>query len=331
MNEALTAELRTPGTLEAGAGQAKLLQGPRGEPGAVYVPSVTDGVISWTNDAGLENPAPADITGPSGPQGPAGPRGEAGAGLKVLGQYPSLAELQAAVSQPEPGDSYYVGAAAPYDIYTWGSSGGVQQWINGGALQGPQGADGTTFTPSLSEDGLLSWTNDGGKPNPSPVSVRGPQGAPGQDGAPASINGVNALTLAAGQNVEIEQDGSTVTLSATGALIVTVSGSAGTYTADKTCEQMYAARQAGMPVFALWQGEYLMPYCIEQNLAYFTCAFEDTRGTVKIEQQGGYTSVSCEQGGIPASGITYDNSETGLNADNVQDAIYQILSYLGMV
>ena len=119
--------------------------------------------------------------------------------------------------------------------------------------------------------------------------------------------------------------------SLTPSLIVNITGTEGNYAADKTCAQMYAARQAGIPVFALWQGTYLMPYCIEQGLAYFTCAFEDTRGTVKIEQQGGYTSVSCEQGGIPASGITYDNSETGLNADNVQDAIYQILSYLGMV
>lgn len=50
--------------VDAGLGGAKLVQGPRGEPGAVYVPSVTDGVLSWTNDAGLENPSPVDITGP---------------------------------------------------------------------------------------------------------------------------------------------------------------------------------------------------------------------------------------------------------------------------
>ena len=119
--------------------------------------------------------------------------------------------------------------------------------------------------------------------------------------------------------------------SLTPSLIVNITGTEGNYAADKTCAQMYAARQAGIPVFALWQGAYLMPYYIEQNLAYFTYAYEDTRGTVKIEQQGNYTSVSCEQGGIPASGITYDDSQTNVGATNVQDAIYKILEYLGMV
>lgn len=43
-------------------------------------------------------------------------------------------------------------------------------------------AGGTTFTPSVSEDGVLSWTNDGGKTNPDPVNIKGPQGADGADG-----------------------------------------------------------------------------------------------------------------------------------------------------
>ena len=63
--------------------------------------------------------------------------------------------------------------------------------------QGPAGADGTpgqdgtTFTPSVSAAGVLSWTNDGGKQNPASVSIRGPAGTPGQDGAagPAGADG----------------------------------------------------------------------------------------------------------------------------------------------
>ena len=42
--------------------------------------------------------------------------------------------------------------------------------------------DGTTFTPTVSEDGVLSWTNDGGKANPEPVNIKGSQGADGADG-----------------------------------------------------------------------------------------------------------------------------------------------------
>jgi hypothetical protein len=43
-------------------------------------------------------------------------------------------------------------------------------------IEGEKGEKGTTFTPSVSEDGTLSWTNDGGKPNPDPVVIKGDKG-----------------------------------------------------------------------------------------------------------------------------------------------------------
>ena len=43
-------------------------------------------------------------------------------------------------------------------------------------------ADGATFTPSVSADGTLSWTNNGGLPNPDPVNIKGPQGPKGDTG-----------------------------------------------------------------------------------------------------------------------------------------------------
>lgn len=36
--------------------------------------------------------------------------------------------------------------------------------------------DGATFTPSVSSDGVLSWTNDKGKDNPASVNIKGPKG-----------------------------------------------------------------------------------------------------------------------------------------------------------
>ena len=36
---------------------------------------------------------------------------------------------------------------------------------------GATGADGVTFTPSVSAAGVISWTNDGGKPNPQSVDI----------------------------------------------------------------------------------------------------------------------------------------------------------------
>ena len=46
------------------------------------------------------------------------------------------------------------------------------------------GEDGVTFTPSVAEDGTLSWTNDGDRENPEPVNVMGPVGPAGADGSP---------------------------------------------------------------------------------------------------------------------------------------------------
>ena len=44
-------------------------------------------------------------------------------------------------------------------------------------------SDGVTFTPAVSADGVISWTNNGGLPNPSPVSIKGPTGSTGPAGA----------------------------------------------------------------------------------------------------------------------------------------------------
>ena len=48
---------------------------------------------------------------------------------------------------------------------------------------GDTGAAGTTFTPSVSEAGVLSWSNDGGKQNPASVNIKGPKGDTGETGS----------------------------------------------------------------------------------------------------------------------------------------------------
>ncbi len=47
------------------------------------------------------------------------------------------------------------------------------------------GRDGATFVPSVSDEGVISWTNDSGLDNPEPVCIRGPQGLPGDGGGGA--------------------------------------------------------------------------------------------------------------------------------------------------
>ena len=57
---------------------------------------------------------------------------------------------------------------------------------DGSALEWGEGRrrNGFTFTPSVSSDGTLSWSNDGGLNNPNSVNIKGPQGLKGDKGDP---------------------------------------------------------------------------------------------------------------------------------------------------
>ena len=108
-----------------------------------------------------------------------GDKGEQGKSFSVLGDaFPTLDALKEAVTKPEIGDQYNVGTAQPYHIYRWTGT----TWEDQGVLQGPDGKDGkdgATFTPSVDEDGNLSFTNDKSLPNPDPVNIKGPKGDTG--------------------------------------------------------------------------------------------------------------------------------------------------------
>ena len=54
------------------------------------------------------------------------------------------------------------------------------EFSEGGGGQG--GKDGATFIPSVSADGIISWTNDKDLPNPEPVNIKGEKGEKGEQG-----------------------------------------------------------------------------------------------------------------------------------------------------
>lgn len=60
--------------------------------------------------------------------------------------------------------------------------------------KGDKGDPGTTFTPSVSSDGILSWTNDGNKQNPQEINIKGPKGATGDKGAKATVSVNETIT-----------------------------------------------------------------------------------------------------------------------------------------
>lgn len=68
-----------------------------------------------------------------------------------------------------------------------GSQGGMSvsgSWVRLGqpGTPGNPGETGATFMPHVDENGYLTWTNDKGLPNPSPVYIKGPEGARGPRG-----------------------------------------------------------------------------------------------------------------------------------------------------
>ena len=166
--------------------------------GATFTPSVTEGVLSWSNDKGLPNPEPVDITGPqgpqgpqgatgpqgpqgaTGPQGPQGEKGDDGEGFHISGTVATTSDLPVA---PAEGTAYGVGTAPPYSVYIYNAATG---WVNYGAItqgpagpQGPQGPQGETGPA-----GPTGPQGEQGETGPAgPTGPQGPQGATGPQGA----------------------------------------------------------------------------------------------------------------------------------------------------
>ncbi len=127
--------------------------------------------------------------GDPGEPGQKGDPGEPGKGLElgdVGGPYDSQGALESAVPAPEEGSSYFVGAAAPYDLYRYREGG----WQNLGPLQGAPGPAGATpefkvgevatLEPGSEATATLSGTAE--QPVLNFGIPRGADGAPGQGG-----------------------------------------------------------------------------------------------------------------------------------------------------
>lgn len=65
--------------------------------------------------------------------------GTSDSGLKILGYYATVDQMESSVNNPKAGDAYAVGSAAPYDIYIWDAVHKV--WVNNGNIRGADGED----------------------------------------------------------------------------------------------------------------------------------------------------------------------------------------------
>ena len=151
--------------------------------GPVYTPFVDEsGYISWTNNGGLPNPPTRLIAG------------EPGRGIEISGVAASVEALPESAAQ---GEVWAVGESDPYYAYCW-----LGEWINIGRMfpQGPAGATGPYFTPAVDASGNISWTNNGGLPNPTTMNIKGGQGDPGDDGVSPEVT---VTTITGGHTVSI--------------------------------------------------------------------------------------------------------------------------------
>ena len=68
------------------------------------------------------------------------------------------------------------------------------------------GQNGATFFPSVSDDGVISWTNDRELENPLPVNIRG------KDGKSITVSSVSESSEDGGNNIVTFSDGNSLTV-----------------------------------------------------------------------------------------------------------------------
>jgi hypothetical protein len=172
-----------------------MLQGPAGLDGTPGKDG-KDGTISFDD---LTPEQKAELKGDTGPQGPKGDTGEKGADGAQGEQGPQgeKGEKGDTGSQGATGPAGQDGVSPSIVVKTNNSS----QYVltiktaddefdtpnlkgkdGSGDGGGGTGVDGVTFTPFVSEDGIISWTNDGGLDNPTPVNIKGEKGEQGEKG-----------------------------------------------------------------------------------------------------------------------------------------------------
>lgn len=108
--------------------------------------------------------------------------------------------------------------------------------IDGGdefkAFPGLKGDDGTTFYPHVSAEGVISWTNDGGKQNPDPVNIKGADGESAYEAAvEAGFTGTEAEFNAYLSNIGELTD---LVDRKAGMLVDTASGAIASFVPDST-------------------------------------------------------------------------------------------------
>lgn len=224
-------------------------QGPKGDKGdpGEQGPQGVQGIQGEKGDPGEQGPegaqGPQGIQGIQGeqgipgPAGPQGPKGDDGAPFSIAKIYQSVEAMNADFSgadvsegqfvlietgdvEDEDNSKLYVKGSTAYEYVTDLSGAQGIQGPKGdtgpqgeAGPQGPQGIQG--LQGPQGETGPAGPQGEAGPQGPQGVQgLQGEQGPQGDPGTNATINGEPAIELVAGENVSIEQQGGTVTISA---------------------------------------------------------------------------------------------------------------------
>ena len=163
---------------------------PTGEWGTV-IPVVQEGNYLWTRVelvfAGGQSNTFYSVgkIGQKGNTGVQGIQGEKGDGLEIKKYYADTDEMNADFSNADIAVGDSVAIEGSLDLYVKGSTafeykGNLKGPSGNDGAQGIQGEPGAVYTPDLSADGDLSWSNNGGLTNPPTVNIKGPKGDAGQ-------------------------------------------------------------------------------------------------------------------------------------------------------
>ena len=217
-------------------------------------------------------------------------------------------------------------------------------------IQGPKGADGAKgdpgayFTPSVSAEGVISWSNNGGLNNPPDVSIKGPQGETGAKGdtgaqgdtGPAGPNEISTDTASSITGI-LKGNGSTVAVAeaevdyatpeqAKTFVVTFTQNEDETITADKTVQEIITAHKAGQMVLGfvadsgiVLQLSNIMAYPAPQEDASFVIFSSFSNGATLslIGQMGNWNIESTELVVSPASATALPASGTALTANTI--------------
>ena len=271
----------------------------------VFIPAVdADGTLTWTNKAGLANPAAVNIKGPQGVQGE---KGDPGTGIKIKGKYDSLSALQAAHPTANEGDAYMAGV----NLYVW--NGNV--WIDCGNIQGPKG-----------DKGDAGDTGAAGAQGPQ--GVQGLQGLQGPAGNAATITIGSVTTSAPGTSAQVTNSGTESAVVLDFVLPKGKDGADGGVTVDENLSATSTNPLQNKAVYDLSQAIFSRIKGVSDDIPTKVSALENDAGYIKTVNNvapdtNGNVNITVSGGG---SNITVDDTLSSTSTNAIQNkAVYAAL------